>query len=79
MENDQGMKGKIYKPWKETPSEAWFVESIRLGLACAGLNSNLSAGIEKALIFEGNYYTSGDDSYLLVIPEAGLLVYSYFD
>lgn len=67
-----------YKPWQETPlPPEWTSDGMWLGLSCMGLNFGRGANIAEAARAPGSYYTTGIGAMLLVIPDLGIVVYTY--
>lgn len=68
-----------YQPWQETPlPSAWTSEGIWLGLNCMGLGRNMTQAIRSAAISSGSYYATKPEALLLVIPDLGLVVFTYY-
>lgn len=72
----------IFGEWRETPY-ATTGDGLTLadrwlnGLSCASMDQNLSQGIDRALNTRGSFYSTSQESGLIVIPALGLVVLSY--
>jgi hypothetical protein len=74
---------QTYTPWAETPyletgdgmtlADRWLG-----GFVCSNIDTDLSNHIHSALKSTNSYYSTTHEAGLIVIPDLGLIVYSYF-
>ncbi|CAN7549352.1 hypothetical protein DBR23_23605 [Acidovorax sp. HMWF018] len=64
-----------YQPWQATLTDAH--DQLFRGQSCAGEPPELLEQAQRAVGKEGAFFTTGHEQDLVVVPELGLLIYSY--
>jgi hypothetical protein len=69
-----------YGPWQQTPTPStWFGEGIVAGsLSCANLSPELRRRIREGSLRPGSFYSIKPEAQLIVLPDEGLVVFTYF-
>lgn len=64
-----------YQPWQATPTNEH--KQLFRGQSCAGEASELLEQAQRAVGRDGVFFTTGHEQDLVVIPDLGLIIYSY--
>jgi hypothetical protein len=69
-----------YKPWKATPTPAnWFGDGIIAGsLGCATIDRTLWRRIQDGSLRAGGFYAVKNEAQLIVLPDEGLAIFTYY-